>query len=516
MKSDSPLLQPYDQHNQKLHQNVHPPDWQNPEPTEPYHLVAIGAGAAGLVTVAGAAGLGARVAIIERELLGGDCLNVGCVPSKALIAAAKSIADSRKAVAYGVSNNTDHVDFAKIMEEMREKRAEISPADSVERFSNLGVDVFLGSGAFVDDSTIKVTRHDGKHSELNFKKAVITTGARAAAPSIKGLEKVDYLTNETLFSLTELPQSMAILGGGPIGCEMAQTFARFGTEVTLMERSDRLLKNDDPQAAEIIRQKLVSDGVNVMLECQLNQLSKVNSGIHIAAAHQNSKLAIVAEKLLIAAGRAPNTKGLGLQNVGVEFDSAGVKVSDHLQTTNPRIFAAGDVCSPQKFTHAADFQARVVIQNALFAIGPLGKRRASDLLVPWATYTSPEVAHVGLTQALAESKSIAIDTYNVPLDDVDRAIVQGETDGFIKIHTRRGTDKIVGATIVAESAGDLICELTLAMQHHIGLSKIAATIHPYPTIADAIRKAGDQFNRTKLTPLSKRILKFLLRLNVGR
>lgn len=510
-------LQPLDEHNQKLQSNVHPTDWTNPAPKANYHLVVIGAGAAGLVTAAGAAGLGARVALIERELLGGDCLNVGCVPSKSVIGAARVAATVRDAERFGVNiPDGAAVDFGKAMQRMRKTRADISPVDSADRFTDLGVDVFFGNGKFVDDNTISVTTSSGEVTQLKFNKAVIASGARAAAPPIKGLDSINFLTNENLFSLTELPKRFGIVGSGPIGSEMAQTFARFGSEVFLFEMSDHILSREDNDAAAVVQQQLEKDGVNLVLNAKDMELAPSGGQINVKVVQDATAKEVVVDQLLIAVGRAPNIDDLNLESVNVKAHQRGVEVNDHMQTSNPKIFAAGDVCSKYQFTHAADFQARIVIQNALFALGPFGKKKASDLIIPWATYTSPEIAHVGMYPRDAKEAGVEIDTYVQQLEHVDRAILDGNDEGFVKVHTRKGTDKIVGATIVAENAGDMISEITVAMKNGIGLSGIGSTIHPYPTQAEAIRKLGDQYNKTKLTPMSAKVLKFLMRLNVGK
>ena len=511
-------LQPHDEHNQALGANVHPSDWTNPTPADTYHLVVIGAGTAGLVTAAGAAGLGARVALIERELMGGDCLNVGCVPSKGVITTARIAATVRDAGTFGVHvPEGAHTDFGKAMERMRRLRADISPADSAKRFSDLGVDVFFGAGKFEDNNTASVTRSDGTTTQLKFKKAVIASGARASAPPIEGLDSVNYLTNETLFSLTELPKRFGIVGSGPIGSEMAQTFARFGSEVFLFEMGDHILTREDQDAAAIVQKEFINDGVNLMLNSKDMKVGPADDGkIRVSVVQNGQPADVVVDQLLIAVGRAPNTDGLNLEAVNVKYGKRGVEVNDNLQTTNPKIYAAGDICSKYQFTHAADFQARIVIQNALFAVGPFGKKKASDLLIPWATYTSPEIAHVGMYPADAKEAGVEIDTYVQSFEHVDRAILEGNVDGFVKVHTKKGTDTIVGATIVAENAGDMISEITVAMANGLGLSKIGATIHPYPTQAEAIRKLGDQFNKTKLTPFSKKMLNFLMKMNVGK
>ena len=492
-------LQPDDEHNRRLAANVHPTNWQNPVPNGRYNLVVIGAGAGGLVSSAIAAAVGAKVALIERGLLGGDCLNVGCVPSKGVISAARMAAAVREAREFGVNvPDGASVDFATVMERMRKLRADISPNDSAQRFRDLGVDVFIGDGRFTGRNSIDVNGQT-----LRFKKAIIATGGRAQAPPIPGLDQVRYLTNETVFSLTELPRRIGIIGAGPIGCELAQSFARLGSEVLLIEATHGVLPREDRDAAEIIRDSLLHDGVRLLCCGKSTQISPAGGQIRLTLDSHGETYDETVDALLVAVGRAPNVEGLGLEAAGVEFNTTdGVRVNDRLQTTNPKIFAVGDVCSKFKFTHASDFMARRAIQNALF----FGRARASDLTIPWCTYTSPELAHVGISPAEAERSGIAIDTYTQELADVDRAILDGETAGLVRVHTAKGTDRILGATIVARNAGDLISEITLAMRNGIGLSKVADTIHPYPTQADAIRKVGDLYNRTRLTPSRKKLL----------
>ncbi|MCL4179694.1 MAG: mercuric reductase [Verrucomicrobia bacterium] len=520
-KSDNPPLTPWDSHNQRLVSNVHPSDWNNPTPAPRYNLVVIGAGTAGLVTAVGAAGLSAKVALIEKRLMGGDCLNVGCVPSKAIIRSARAAAAVRDAGEFGVHLSSPagssttlapsdgeregvrgngagvSVDFAKVMERMRRLRAGISPHDSARRFTELGVDVFLGAGRFTGPDTVEV----GGQS-LRFAKAVIATGVHAAAPPIPGLDQVPYLTNETLFSLTELPRRFGIIGAGPIGCEMAQSFARFGSEVYLVEATHGILPREDQEAAAIVRGAMERDGVRLLCCGKNVSVTKDPGGIRLKAESHGKGYDLVVDQLLVAAGRAPNVEELGLETVGVEFDKKGVKVNDRLQTTNHRIYACGDICSPYQFTHAADFMARIVIQNALFK----GRAKVSSLIIPWSTYTSPEIAHVGLYEREAKEQGIEVDTYTQEMSKVDRAILDDETAGFVRVHVRKGTDDIVGATVVAAHAGDLIGELTLAMKGGLGLKTIGATIHPYPTQAEAIRKTGDLYNRTRLTPFVKKLM----------
>lgn len=495
-------LRPRDQYNRELEANVHPPDWVNPTPSGRYNLVVIGAGTAGLVAAAGAAGLGAKVALIERELMGGDCLNVGCVPSKALIGTARIAATVRDAGRFGVEVPSGaHVDFAAAMQRLRRLRAGISPNDSADKFRKLGVDVFLGNAAFVDSQTIEVGG-----TRLRFKKAVIATGSRAAVPAIDGLEGVDYLTNESVFSLTELPARLGVIGAGPIGCEMAQSFARLGSQVLLLKSKRGILPREDHDAAEILGRAMTRDGVKIVAGAREVVVRSDGDRIRMLVESCGETLDESVDKLLLAVGRTPRVDGLNLEAVGVEHDEKGVWVNERLQTTNARIFAAGDVCSQYQFTHAADFMARIVIRNALFA----GNANAGALIIPWCTYTSPEIAHVGLYEPQpVESKigksEIEVDTFVQQMADVDRAILEGEDEGFVKVHVRKGTDQIAGATVVARNAGDLICELTLAMTHNIGLKKIGETIHPYPTQAEAIRKIADSFNRTRLTPRVKSV-----------
>jgi pyruvate/2-oxoglutarate dehydrogenase complex dihydrolipoamide dehydrogenase (E3) component len=493
---EAPPIQPFDVHNQFLVQNVHPTDWANPEPAQRYNLVVLGAGTAGLISASGAAGLGARVALVERDFLGGDCLNVGCVPSKALIRAARAAAEVRDAHDYGVEVPPGaRVDFPAVMERMRRLRASLSPTDSASRYRGLGVDVFFGQACFTGPDTVEVGGQ-----ALRFRRAVIATGARAARPNIPGLAEVGFLTNETVFTLTELPPRLAVIGAGPVGCELAQAFARFGARISLLGNRAQIMPREDPDAAQIVEEQMRRDGVNLVLGCNVVRVTREGTDkvLHLECAGQPSE--VRADAILVGAGRAPNVQGLDLEMAGVAYDPKhGVTVNDRLQTTNPRIFAAGDICSRCQFTHAADAMARVVLQNALF----FGRARASALVMPWCTYTDPEVAHVGLYEAEARSKGIEVHTFIEPMAKVDRAVLDGDTDGFVKIHVRAGSDRILGATIVGRHAGEMISELTLAMVGGLGLGTLARTIHPYPTQAEAIKRVADAYNRTRLTPFVK-------------
>jgi pyruvate/2-oxoglutarate dehydrogenase complex dihydrolipoamide dehydrogenase (E3) component len=484
---------PADAADERLRSHVHPPDWVNPEPRSRYHLVVVGGGTAGLVSAIGAAGLGARVAIVERSLLGGDCLVTGCVPSKAVLRSARAAAEARGAAAVGIRVAGVEADFAAVMRRMRERRADISPHDSAARLRAAGVDVFFGEARFTSRSTIGV---DGR--TLRFKRAVIATGGRPAVPPIPGLSAIAYLSNETVFSLTERPRHLGVIGAGPIGCELAQAFARLGSAVTLVDQAAQVLPQEDPDAAALVAKRLAADGVRLELQSSVGAVRTAQDGI-VVRLERGGEFAC--DQLLVAAGRAPNVESLDLAAAGVEVGSAGVNVDDRLCTTNPHIFAAGDVCSPFKFTHAADAAARIVIQNALF----FGRKRASALVIPWCTYTDPEVAHVGWYAEAARRQGHRVETVTVPLDDVDRAVVDEERDGFVRVHHERG--RLLGCTVVASRAGDMIALPTHALTHGASLDSLGATIVPYPTGTGAFRAAADAYRRTRLTPRVRAWLK---------
>ncbi len=500
-------LQPLDEYNLKLQANVHPVDWVNPAPAQIYDLVVLGGGTAGLVVAAGAAGLGLglKVALVEKNLLGGDCLNVGCVPSKCLIRSSRVAAEMRDAGAWGVrSPDSVEVDFAAVMQRMRRIRSGISHHDSAARFRGLGIDVFLGTARFQNSQTIEVTGQN-----LKFKKAVIATGARATRPSIPGLAEAGYLTNETVFSLTQSPQRLAVIGGGPIGCELAQAFQRLGSQVTLFHKHSHLLDKEDPEAAEIIQSEFIREGMEVILSSNLEKVEKTATGKTIYYQQAGVMKTLEVDEILVGAGRSPNVEGLNLEAVGVKFNQRGVVVNDYLQTTNPKIYGAGDICMNWQFTHAADAAARIVIKNTLFSPFGLGRSKLSNLVMPWVTYTDPEIAHVGLSAHEAQAQGLAADTIKIPFSAVDRAITDGETQGFIKILHQRGSDRILGATIVARHAGEMISEVTLAIVTKQGLNALSGVIHPYPTQAEAIKKAADAYRKTLLTPRTQALLKLL-------
>jgi pyruvate/2-oxoglutarate dehydrogenase complex dihydrolipoamide dehydrogenase (E3) component len=498
-----------DAHDRALAAAVFPADWTNPEPAGPrggerYNLVVLGAGTAGLVTAAVAAGLGARVALVEREARGGDCLNVGGVPSKALLRSARAVADVRRAGRFGVRvTGPVEVDFPAVMERMRRLRAGLAPHDSAARFRDLGVDVFLGRGRFTGPDSVAVEGPAGDRA-LRFARACIATGARPVVPDVPGLAEAGFLTNESVFALSALPARLAVVGGGPIGCELAQAFARFGARVTLVERADRLLEREHPDAAAIVQRALVEDGVELALGSTLKGVRRATGGARLLELEAaGATRALEVDELLIGVGRAPNVQDLGLALAGVDHDpQRGVQVDDHLRTGNRRVYAAGDVCSRYRFTHVADAAAAIVVRNALF----FGRQRFSALTVPWTTYTDPEVAHVGLDADGARERGLALDTFRVEMADVDRAVLEGDTEGFLEVRCERGKDRILGATLVSRHAGETISELTLAMVSGAGLKSIAGTIHPYPTQAAALRQAANLQLKTRLTPLAARAL----------
>ena len=501
-----PLEQPDEgAHDRALCDNARPSAWRNPTPRDPYHLLVIGAGPAGLVAARGAAALGAKVALVERHLLGGDCLNYGCVPSKTLIRSSRLYAEMRNAPNYGLPRpEAIHVDFPMAMERMRRTRARISRVDSASRLAADGIDVFFGSARFTSVDTVDV---DGL--PLRFRKAMIATGSRSMLPTIPGLTEAGYLTNETVFDLTELPQSLLVIGGGPLGCELAQAFCRFGCRTVIVHDEPLFLPKEERDAAQLVSDALARDGVEIHLNTRVVNV-RVEDGRKCAETISDGNVATTTvSHILTGIGRTPATAGLGLEAAGVECDTDGaIRVNDYLRTTNRRIYAAGDVCLEHQFTDTAEASARIVVQNALLSL----RRKVSALTVPWCTYTDPEVAHVGLYVKQARALGIPVKTFTVPMHDVDRAVADGEEEGFVKIHVREGTGRILGATIVARHAGEMINGISLAMVAGISLGTVSQVIHTYPTQAEAIRKAADAYMRTRLSP----VLAWLLRKWINR
>lgn len=489
-------LAPWDEWNRTLVEQVRPAAWQNPTPQGRYNLVAIGGGTAGLVAAVGAAALGGRVALVERRLLGGDCLNFGCVPSKALLRSARACYDARQAHVLGCRTGHAEAEFTLVMERMRRLRAGIAKHDAAQRLSALGIDVYFGTARFCGRQSLDV-----EGLRLDFHRAVIATGSRPALPPLEGLAEAAYLTNESVFSLERLPHSLIVLGGGPIGCELGQAFRRFGCEVHLVSRGERLLRRDEPEASTLLEAQLAREGIHLHLGWQAVRAERMGSASSLTIERGGARQKLVAEAILVAVGRRANVEELDCERAGVACDERGVRVNQRLQTTNPAVYAAGDVCSDYKFTHAADAMARICVQNALF----FGRRRAAALVIPHCTYTDPEVAQVGLTAAVARQRGVPIDTYYETLDHVDRALLDSETDGLAMLHVCRGTDRIVGATLVARHAGEMIGEICLAISRRIGLKALSRVIHCYPTQAEVWKRLCDQYQRSRLTPLAARL-----------
>ena len=461
---------------------VFPADYRNPAPAPSYNLVVIGAGPAGLVTAIAAAGLGAKVALVERHAMGGDCLNVGCVPSKTLLAAASSA-----------------MSFAAAMKRVRTVRATIAPHDSVRRYGEAGVDVFLGAARFTSPKTVQVG-----DLVLCGRKFVIATGARAAIPAIPGLAESEPLTNETIFELEQPPGHLVVLGAGPIGCELSQAFARLGSRVTLVEVAAGILANDEPDAAALVAAALVADGVQVLTGTKVERLERQGGRRRLTLSNGSQ---LECDALLVAAGRRRNLEDLGLEAAGVRFNARdGIEVDAQLRSSARHIFAAGDVCSRLQFTHSADAQARIVIRNALF----FGSARADGLVIPWCTYTKPELAHVGATRAQLEQARTAYQAFRFPFGDLDRGRTDNGADGFAEVLVAAGSDRILGATLVGKDAGEQIAPLVLLMTLRKGLASLGSLVLPYPTRSEYLRRLADAWNRTRLTPRAAATLRWWL------
>ncbi|HIF9100707.1 TPA: dihydrolipoyl dehydrogenase [Photobacterium damselae] len=468
--------------------------WQKPTSFD-QNMVVIGAGSGGLVSAYIAAAVKAEVTLIEKHKMGGDCLNTGCVPSKALIRAAHNMVEIQRAAEFGVSTGPIAIDFKQVMTRVQKVISKIEPHDSIERYRSLGVNCITGEAIIRSPWEVEV---DGKI--ITTKNIVIATGARPLVPNIPGLQSVNYLTSDTVWSLQEQPQKLLVLGGGPIGCELAQSFARLGTKVTLVEMAPQLLIREDSDAAKLVQDSLIADGVEIKLEHKAMRFESIvdangkTMGKVYLDFHNEQQVTVEFDAVLLALGRVANVQGFGLEELGITTTARGtVEVNDYLQTQYSNIYAVGDVVGPYQLTHAASHQAWYAAVNGLF--GQFKRFKADYSVMPAATYTSPEVARVGLNEKEATAQGIEFDVVTYDIDDLDRAITDGEDHGFIKVITPKGKDTILGATIVGTNAGDLLAEFTLAMRHNLGLNKILATVHPYPTMSEAVKYTAGVWKR---------------------
>ncbi len=446
------------------------------------NLIVIGGGSAGLVTAYIAAAVRANVSLVEQHRMGGDCLNTGCVPSKALIRSARLLAQIARARAFGIATAEARCDFAEVMERVQAIIRQVAPHDSVERYRALGVDVVEGAARIVSPWQVEITRRDGTQQSLRTRSIVVAAGARPVVPELPGIEKIAYLTSDTVWQLRQLPRRLLILGGGPIGSELAQAFSRLGAQVTLVERGARLLAREDPEVSALVAQRFRAEGVQLRLEHEAKSFIVEQGEQMLIAEHAGATVRLPFDALLVALGRRANLDGYGLSELGIA-SGATLEVNEFLQTRYPNIYAAGDVAGPFQFTHTAAHQAWYASVNALFA--PWRRFRVDYSVIPWATFIEPEVARVGINEQEAQARGIAYEVTRYDLDDLDRAIADGAAEGFIKVLTVPGKDRILGVTIVGEHAGELIAEYVLAMKNGIGLNRILATIHIYPTLAEA-------------------------------
>jgi pyruvate/2-oxoglutarate dehydrogenase complex dihydrolipoamide dehydrogenase (E3) component/uncharacterized membrane protein YdjX (TVP38/TMEM64 family) len=455
--------------------------WKRPRRFD-RNLIVIGAGSAGLVTSYIAAAVKAKVTLVEKHHMGGDCLNTGCVPSKALIRSAKLLSHMARAKEFGIASAHAEFDFATIMERVQSVIRTVAPHDSVARYTELGVEVLEGTAKIVSPWEVEITGHDGATQRLSTRSIVIAAGARPFVPPIPGIEAVGYLTSDTLWNLRQLPRRLVVLGGGPIGSEMTQAFARLGSQVTQVEMGPRLMIREDPEVSELVARRFVAEGISVLLNHRAKQFLVEDGEKILVVEHAGGDLRIPFDAVLVAVGRTANLTGYGLEELGIPTGRT-VETNEFLQTRYPNIYAAGDVAGPFQFTHTAAHQAWYAAVNALFA--PFKKFKADYSVIPWSTFVEPEVARVGLNELEAREKDIPCEVSVYHIDDLDRAIADGEAHGFIKVLTVPGKDRILGVTIVGEHAGDLIAEYVLAMKQGIGLNKILGTIHIYPTLAEA-------------------------------
>lgn len=472
--------------------------WKDKRPAQyDYNLVVIGAGSAGLVSAYIAAATKAKVALVEKHRMGGDCLNTGCVPSKALIRSAKLLSHIARSKEFGIREARAEFDFAEVMERVARVVRTVEPHDSVERYTALGVDCIEGSAKITSPWTVEVDTPNGRKT-LATKNIVIAAGARPFVPPIPGIEEVGYLTSDTVWKLREQPKRLVVLGGGPIGSELTQAFARLGSQVTQVEMLPRLLIREDPEVSAIVQKRFESEGIRVLVNHKAKRFAVEGGEKILIAEYEGHDVRIPFDALLVAVGRVANTEGYGLEELGIGTTKARtVETDEYLQTIYPNIYACGDVAGPFQFTHTASHQAWYAAVNALF--GSFRRFKADYRVIPWSTFTDPEVARVGLSESEAKAQNIPHTVTVYGIDDLDRAIADGEAHGFVKVLTKPGTDRILGATIVGEHAGDLLAEYVLAMKHGLGMNKILGTIHIYPTLAEANKYAAGNWKRATVT-----------------
>ncbi|RDH83573.1 MAG: pyridine nucleotide-disulfide oxidoreductase [endosymbiont of Escarpia spicata] len=462
--------------------------WKRPAKFD-RNLVVIGGGSAGLVSAYIAAAVKSKVSLIEKHKMGGDCLNTGCVPSKALIRSSRILAQSRRAQEWGFDAIDVKYDFAQIMERVQKVVGEVEPHDSVERYSELGVDVIQGEAKITSPYVVEV---DGR--EITTRGIVVATGARPFVPPIPGLDQIDYLTSDNLWQLRELPQRLLVLGGGPIGCELSQAFARFSSQVTMVEMAPRLMIREDEDVAALVTERFLAEGINVLAGHRATEFKVVDGEKRLLCDHDGETVEVAFDQVLVAVGRRPNTQGFGLEALDVPLNPNGtIETNEYLETRIPTIYACGDVAGPYQFTHTAGHQAWYVAVNSLF--GSFKKFKVDYSVIPFATFTDPEVGRVGLNEQEAKQQGIDYEVSRFDLSELDRAIAEGEAHGMVKVLTVPGKDKILGATIVGENAGELIGEFTAAMRHGFGLNKILGTIHIYPTLFEANKYAAGVWKR---------------------
>jgi pyruvate/2-oxoglutarate dehydrogenase complex dihydrolipoamide dehydrogenase (E3) component len=466
----------------RFKQDIFPPDWVNPKPAEQYDLLVLGGGPGGMTGAYIAKSLGARVALVEKEHLGGECLNYGCIPSKAFLRSSRLAQEIRNALNYGVEiPQAWKVDFKKVMQRVYDLQTTLSPYDSAAYWKSLGIDVFLGTGRFTATNKVEVA-----NQTIQFKKAIISTGTQPILLNVHGLDSSDYFTNQNIFSISTLPPRLGVIGGGPISCELSQGFLRFGSQVVLITHGERLLPKDDLLAAERIKNIFEKEGMKVFIQSNVVRVEK--KGKEKILYLDTHKEPVVVDEILIGIGRKPVVDGMDLENAKVTYDKkTGISVNEYLQTSNPDIYAAGDVASPYKFTHMSVALNKMAAANALNG----NREKSQALIVPWCTFTDPEIAHIGLNEEGAKNQKIAVESVTVEMKNVDRAILDGETTGFVKLLVKENSDQIVGGTIMATHAGEMISELGAAMNGEKGLKALLNTIHPFPTQASVLQIAAE-------------------------